>query len=164
MFLLIDKDRLKVFASKPIGIEDSLFDGYVLCAPSLAETPDAKIKRLFQIKRRLRIPDKSIVRPQFGRTCAFGCPFCMFFRIAGDKDVRPQIKIVDHVISPFFWKIASTLWPAVKNERLAHERSRQRIWLVLARTSSIRRRLASPHAQPHGNSGTRGLPWNHASH
>src|SRR5256712_14116539 len=85
----------------------------------------------------------------------------MLFRIAGDNDVRPQIKIVSPIIPPFSSQIASTLWAAVRNERLMLGRLPEQTWSVLSRRSLAHQRPANAHAQLHGNSGRRRLQGRH---
>ena len=92
MCFLVGKNCLNVRSGEPIGMEDSLLNGHVLCALKLAETPDAKIKRLFKIKRCLRIPDKSVIWPRFWRTRALRRLFRLFFRVASDNDMCSQDK------------------------------------------------------------------------
>ena len=61
--------------------------------------------------------------------------FHLLVLVAGDNNVCPKIKIVDQFISPFSWQIASTLWIAMKNERLMLERLPEQTWSAVARKS-----------------------------
>src|SRR5579872_3187495 len=100
MRFLICKNCFNVRGGEPIGVEDALLNAYVLGALKLTETPNAKIKRLFKIKRCLRVPDKSVILPRLWRTRTL----CRLLRrLAGltrNNNVCPQIKIVNHVIPP----------------------------------------------------------------
>src|SRR5262249_15164066 len=83
--------------------------------------------------------------------------FLFLFCLTANNNVRPQIKIVDHVGPPFSWRTANTLQPEVRNAQLMLGKLPEQTCSFLARTSLVHQRLVNVYLRPRGNSDRREL-------